>query len=136
MAGGKDGKGLVTMQVGLFQDWMGGCVVVPAFFRSRDGLSLGAVCITASAVVEGWGTVFVDIPTSLSGRGSSSQGAVWITALAEVVVVWVLKSTRLAVSASLSISASVILTSRPSSNPSSYPSSQAVIISCCTLLWP
>ena len=111
-------------------------------------LSRGVVCVKASAVeleavwvlestsvVEGWGTVSVDVPASLSGRSGSSQGAVLVTALAVVVVVCVLESTRLAMSASLSISVSVIPTSQPSLNPSSYPSSRAVVISCCTSLW-
>ena len=46
-----------------------------------DGRSVASsrvvVCIRASTeVVEGWGTVSVDVPASLSGRGGSSQGAV------------------------------------------------------------
>jgi hypothetical protein len=80
--------------------------------------------------------VSVDVPASLSGRGGSSQSAVWVAALAVgVVVVWVLESTWVAVSASLSISASAIPTPRPSSNPSLYPSSRAVVSSCSTSSW-
>ena len=44
-------------------------------------------------LVAGWGTVSVDVPTSLSGRGGSSQVAAWVTASAvEVDVVWELES--------------------------------------------
>ena len=43
--------GLVTMWLEVFRDELGGSVDVPAFFRSRDSSSLGAVCIAASIVV-------------------------------------------------------------------------------------
>ena len=108
------GEGTVVAVVDSVDSTDGGCAAVVdgdvADNGGDDGLvgvsSLGAVCITASAVtevvvwvlestlvVEGWGTVSVDVPASLSGRGGSSQGAVWVTASAvEVEVVWELES--------------------------------------------
>ena len=107
------GDGAVVAVVGSVDSTDGGCATIVSDDVAHNGgdgglgtvSSRGAVCVTASMeVVEGWGTVPVDIPASLSGRGSSSQSAVWVTASAVEVgvicittsavglAVWVLES--------------------------------------------
>ena len=102
------GEGMVVVVVDIVGIIDGGCATVVsddvAVGSGDDKLvrvSLwGAICVTALAVVvevvwvsastkvvEGWGTVSVDIPASLSGCSGSSQGAVWVMASVEETVV-------------------------------------------------